>query len=50
MRLFENFLASPSGLVVKDPELSLLWLRFKPWPRNFHMPQVGSKKKKKKKI
>ena len=31
---------------VKDQELlqlwqrSQLWLRFDPWPRNFHMPQV----------
>ena len=22
---------------IKDPSLSLLWLRFGPWPRNFHM-------------
>ena len=29
--------------LVKDPELSLLWLR------NFHMPWVQRKKKKKKK-
>ena len=25
----------PSGLTVKDLILSLLWLRFSPWPRNF---------------
>ena len=25
----------------------LLWHRFDPWPRNFHMPQTWSKKKKK---
>ena len=37
---------------VKDPVLSLLWLRlllwrrFDPWPRNFDMPQVWPKKKK----
>ena len=37
----------------KDPVLlqlwhrSQLWLRFHPWPRNFHMP--GSKKGKRKK-
>ena len=24
------------GLAVKDPALSLLWLGFNPWPRNFH--------------
>ena len=27
----------PSGLVVKDTALSLLWLWFNPWPGNFHM-------------
>ena len=26
----------------------LLWQGFDPWPRNFHMPQVWPKKKKKK--
>ena len=26
----------PGGLVVKDLVLSLLWLGFNPWPRNFH--------------
>ena len=35
---------------VKDPVLSLLWHRFGPWPRNFHLPQLcGLKKKKGKK-
>lgn len=40
---------------VKDPVLSLLWLRsplghgFDPWPRNLHMPTGTAKKKKKKK-
>ena len=29
---------------IKDPALSLLWHRFDPWPRNFLMPQVWSKK------
>ena len=39
----------------KDPLLSLQWLRlllwhrFNPWPRNFHLPQEQQKKKKKKK-
>ena len=38
---------------VKDLVLSmqqlglLLWHKFDPWPRNFHMPQVWPKKKKK---
>ena len=36
----------PGGLLVKDPALSLLWLS--PWLGNFYMPQVPSKKKKKK--
>ena len=30
---------------IKDLAWSLLWLRFAPWPRNFHMPQVWPKKK-----
>ena len=40
---------------VKDPALSLLWLRlhlwlgFDPWPGNGHVPQAWQKKKKKKK-
>ena len=40
---------------VKDPALSLLWIRsllwhgFNLWPRKFYMPQVQPKKKKKKK-
>ena len=25
---------------LKDPALPQLWLRFNPWPRNFHMPWV----------
>ena len=28
----------PGGLAVKDLALSLLWLGFNPWPKNFHMP------------
>ena len=35
--------------MVKDSVLSLLWLRFDPWPGNFHMLKVWPKKKKKKK-
>ena len=40
---------------VEDPPLSLLWLqlllwhRFEPWPRNFHVSPAQLKKKKKKK-
>ena len=38
--------------LAKDPLLSLLWLGsllwYVPWLRNFHMPQVRPKKKKKK--
>ena len=34
-----NFFSGvPSGLAVKDPVLSLLWLRFDSWPGNFRMP------------
>ena len=29
---------------------SLLWSRFHPWPRNFHVLQMWQKKKKKKKV
>ena len=37
--------------LVKDPAVSpqwprsLLWLRFSPWPSNFHVPWVRPKKK-----
>ena len=37
----------PGGLTVEDPVLSLLWLRFNPWPENFCMLQAQAKKKKK---
>ena len=42
--------SSIPGLVQwgKDPTLLQLWLRFDPWPGNFHMPRVGILKKKKK--
>ena len=39
---------------IKDPGLLLQWLRLplwrglNPWPRNFHLPQVRSKKRKEK--
>ena len=42
----------PSGLAIKDLELSLLWLRsllwhgFDPWPENFCMPQLWKEPKK----
>ena len=36
----------PSGLVVKDLALSLLWLRFNPWPGNFHVLQAQPKNQK----
>ena len=26
--------------MVKDPVLSLLWLRFDPWPGNFHILKI----------
>ena len=39
----------PGGLAIKDLVLSLLWLWFDPWLRNFHIPQACQKKKKKKK-
>ena len=35
----------PGGLAVKDLALSPLWLRFNPWPGNFHMLQEWPKKK-----
>ena len=28
--------------------MSLMWLRFDPWPRNFHRPRMQPKKKEKK--
>ena len=39
--MFEEF---PSGLLVKDLVLSLLWHTFDPWPGSFHMPQMWGKK------
>ena len=35
--------------MVKDWELSLLWLRFNRWPRNFPYAMDAAKKKKKEK-
>ena len=34
---------SPVAQQVKDPALSLLWLKFSPWPRNCYMLQVQPK-------
>ena len=44
---FEEF---PGGLAVKDLALSLLWLRFIPWPQEcLHATGMAKRKKKKKK-
>ena len=37
----------PSGSVVKDMALSVLWLRFNHWTGNFHMTQARQKERKK---
>ena len=34
--------------LVKDSVLSLLWLEFNPWPRNFYVLEQRKKKKKEK--
>ena len=36
----------PGGLVVMDLALSLLWLRFNPWPGNFRTLQARPKREK----
>ena len=39
-------MSNESSLVaqyVKDPALSLLWLEFNPWPRNFHHAKDAAK-------
>ena len=36
-------------LCVKDQVLPQLWLEFRPWPGNFHMPWVQPDQKKKRK-
>ena len=47
-------LLSQSSPVVKDPGLSLrglrslLWCGFEPWPWNFHMPQAGEQRNRRK--
>ena len=46
--LEKEFWDFPGGLAFKDSALSLLWLRFDPWPGNLCMPWVWSEKKKKK--
>ena len=35
----------PGGIIAMDSVLSLLWLEFNPWARNFHRPQAQPKKK-----
>ena len=47
--MFKSRYSWSSLVVVKDPRLSLLWLSFSPWPRNFPMLWALPKKKKKKK-
>ena len=42
-----EFGESPGTLVVKDSDLSLLWLELDPWLGNFCMPRGVAKKKKK---
>lgn len=37
-----------AGLEVKDLVLSVPWLVFHSWPRNFYMPRKRKKKKEKK--
>ena len=44
--LIKGYRDFPGALTVKDSALSLLWLRFDPWPWNFHMPWVLPKIKK----
>lgn len=34
----------PGSLMVKDLALSILWLRFRSWPKNSHMPWARQKK------
>ena len=56
LRESKNFWSSLVVQWIKDPVLSLLWLRlqlwfgFSPWPMNFHTPWVQPLKKLKKKI
>ena len=44
------FMEFPGGPVVGDSVLSLLWLRFSPWPENFCMLRARPKKKKRNSI
>ena len=45
----EVWVQSPAHLSgLKDPLLPQLWLRFNPWPGNFHMHQEWPFKKEKK--
>ena len=38
----------PGGLAIKNLALALPWLRFDPWPRNFHMLWAQPKREKNK--
>ena len=43
IKLRKHLLEFPGGLAVRDSMLSLLWLRFDPWPGNFCMPRMQPK-------
>ena len=43
---FPGSLAVKVRIPVKNLALSLLWLKFDPWPRSFCIPRVWPKKKK----
>ena len=45
--MVEEFLVTPQD---KEPVLSLLWLRFDPWPSLSHTKNTDQKKKKKEEI
>ena len=46
---FKGFPGGNIPLVVKDSALSLVWLRFDPWPGNVCMPLAQPKNKNKNK-
>ena len=46
IKALSELLEFPGGPAVKDSALSLLWLRFDPWPGNFRMLRERPKKKK----
>ena len=45
MIIITILLEFPGSLAVKDLELSLLWHRFNPWPRELPHARVMAKKK-----